>query len=179
MISPQDIDEVCRQCGRTACLIAKNRPSILIVDYKKRTGNTLKKRRAAIAARWGAEMATTDYVEERRGSSSAAWFYIPVLLILLLGAALSVGAFFASDPQLTILESIAAGFGGMAAMIVALFAAAIGVLLGLVGALIGVVAAGGAVAMTLFIVGSPIIAIILIVLLMRRPKSCPDPSAHE
>jgi hypothetical protein len=34
--------------------------------------------------------------------------------------------------------------------------------------------------MTLFIVASPIIAIILIALLMRRPKSdCPNPAAHE
>ena len=121
-------------------------------------------------------MATTDY--ERRGGG-AAWFYIPIVLILLLGGALSIVAFTASDPQLTILESLAAGFGGLAAVIVGIFAAAFGVIIGLIGAAIGLIAAGGAVAMTLFIVGSPIIAIILIVLLMRRPKSCPDPSAHD
>ena len=90
-----------------------------------------------------------------------------------------MGAFFYGDTQLSIVESIAAGFGGLAAIIIGLFAAAFGVIVGLFGALIGLVAAGGALAMTLFIVGSPIIAIILFVLLMRRPKGCPDQSAHE
>ena len=79
-----------------------------------------------------------------------------------------------------IVESIAAGFGGLAGIIIGLFAALFGVILGLIGALIGVVAAGGAVAMTLFIIGSPILAIILLFLLMRKSKSdCPDPAAHR
>ncbi len=126
-------------------------------------------------------MATSDYHDTgRSGGGGAAWLYVPVILILFLGGVLSVGAFFYSDPQLTMIESMAAGFGGLAAIIVGLFAAAIGLIVGLLGALIGIVAAGGAVAMTLFIVASPIIAIILIVLLMRRPKpDCPDPAMHE
>ena len=124
-------------------------------------------------------MATVDYHETGQKRGSAAWLYAPIILILFLGGALSVGAYFYTDPQLTMLESLAAGFGGLAALIVGLLAAAIGIIVGLIGALIGVVAAGGAVAMTLFIVASPIIAIILIVLMMRRPKSCPDPALHE
>ncbi|MEM9617272.1 MAG: hypothetical protein AAF936_04855 [Pseudomonadota bacterium] len=125
-------------------------------------------------------MATTDYGDVKRGGGSG-WFFAPIILILFLGGALSVGAFFYSDPQLTILESITAGFAGLAGLIIGLFAAAFGILLGLLGALIGLVAAGGAVAMTIFIIGSPLLAIILIVMLMRRSKSsdCPDPSAHE
>jgi len=123
-------------------------------------------------------MATTDYAESgRRGGG--AWFYIPILLILLLGGAFSVAAFVAAEPQLTVMESLAAGFGGLAAIIIGVFAAAFGVIVGLIGAAVGLIAAGGALAMTLFIIGSPIIAIILIFLLMRRPKDCPDPSAHE
>lgn len=123
-------------------------------------------------------MATTNYREPAR--SSAGWLYAPVILILFLGGALSVGAYFYGDPQLTVAESIAAGFGALAGIIVGLIGAIFGVVVGLMGALIGLVAAGGAVAMTLFIIGSPIIAIILLVLLMRRPKSnCPDPAAHE
>ncbi len=123
-------------------------------------------------------MTTSEYREPTR-SSGMAWVLAPVVMILFLGAALSVGAYFYGEPQLTIAESLAAGFGGLAGIIIGLIAAAFGLVLGLVGALIGIVAAGGAVAMTLFIVGSPLIAIILIVLLMRRPKSdCPDPSAH-
>ncbi len=121
---------------------------------------------------------TTDSRENSR-SGGLAWIYAPVILILFLGAALSVGAYLYGDPQLTVAESITAGFGGLAAIIVGLFVAAFGVLLGLLGALIGVVAAGGAVAMTLFIIGSPILAIVLIFLLMRKSKSnCPDPAAH-
>lgn len=121
-------------------------------------------------------MSNTDYAESRGGG---AWLYIPILLILLLGGALSVAAFVAAEPQLTIMESLAAGFGGLAAIIIGIFAAAFGVVIGLIGAAIGLIAAGGAVAMTLFIVGSPIIALILLFLLLRRSKSCPDPSAHE
>ncbi len=93
---------------------------------------------------------------------------------------MSIGAYVYNDVDLTVMESLAAGFGGLAALIVGLFAATIGIIVGLFGALIGLVAAGGAVAMTLFIIGSPLIAIILLVLLLRRPKSnCPDPGAHE
>jgi len=123
-------------------------------------------------------MTTSDYSEPRR-SKSAAWFYVPVILILFLGGALSVGAYFYGEPQLTIGESIVAGFGGLAGILVGLIVSIIGLAVGLVGALIGLVAAGGAVAMTLFIVASPVIAIILIFLLMRRNKTdCPDPGAH-
>lgn len=119
-----------------------------------------------------------DYQGERR-SGGMAWLYMPVVLILFLGAALSVAAYNFSDTDLTVAESVAAGFGGLAGIILGLIGAAIGIVVGLFGALIGLVAAGGAVAMTLFIVASPVIALILLVLLMRRPKTaCPDPGAH-
>ena len=125
-------------------------------------------------------MATTDYGSERSRSGGAGWFYVPIVLILFLGGAMSVGAYAYNDVDLTVMESLAAGFGGLAALIFGLFAAAIGIIIGLFTALIGLVVAGGAVATTLFIIGSPILAIILIVMLMRRPKSnCPDPAAHE
>jgi hypothetical protein len=118
------------------------------------------------------------YEGGRRGGG-AAWLYVPVVLIVFLGAALSVAAYSFSETDLTIAESIAAGFGGLAGIILGLFGAAIGIVVGLIGALIGVVAAGGAVVMTLFIVGSPILALIRLFLLMRRPKTaCPDPGVH-
>ncbi|MCA8889213.1 MAG: hypothetical protein KDA46_10315 [Parvularculaceae bacterium] len=120
-----------------------------------------------------------DYSEHKSGAAGLAWLYMPIVLILFLGGALSVGAYFFADTELTIAQSIAAGYGGLAALIIGLIGAAIGIVAGLIGALIGVVAAGGAVAMTLFLVASPVIAIILFVLLMRRPKGeCPDPGAH-
>ena len=112
-------------------------------------------------------------------SGGAAWFFITLALIVFVGGALAAGAYFYAEPQLTVLEALAAGFGGLAALIVGLASAAIGVVLGLVGALLGVAAAGGAVAITLFIIASPILAVILFILLMRRGRSCPDPSAHE
>ncbi|MCB2096684.1 MAG: hypothetical protein AB7F91_15965 [Parvularculaceae bacterium] len=119
------------------------------------------------------------YQGEARRGSGMMWLYMPIVLILFLGGALSVAAYNFSDADLTVAESIAAGFGGLAGIILGLFGAAIGIVVGLFGALIGLVAAGGAVAMTLFLVASPVIAIILLALLMRRPKNvCPDPGAH-
>lgn len=119
-----------------------------------------------------------DYGVQKR-SSGMAWLYMPIVLILFLGAALSVAAYNFSDTDLTVAESIAAGFGGLAGIILGLIGAAIGIVVGLIGALVGLVAAGGAVAVTLFIVGSPIIALVLFVLLLRRPKTaCPDPGVH-
>lgn len=129
-------------------------------------------------------MATADFnTEPRRRAGGAIWFWALLLLILFAGGAFSVFAY-QHEPSLTIGEAIGVGFGAFGAVVLGLFAAAIGVVVGLVGALIGVVAAGGALAMTAFLIGSPIIAIILFILLMRRPKQqcvneCPDPSAHE
>ncbi len=126
-------------------------------------------------------MATSDYSDTRR-SGGAGWFYTPIILILFLGAALSVGAYFYSDTQLTVMEAITAGYAGMAGLIIGLIGAAFGIIVGLLGALIGIVAAGGAVALTFFILGSPLLAIVLIIMVMRRSKSsaeCPDPSAHK
>ncbi len=121
----------------------------------------------------------TDYQGGRRGSG-LMWLYMPVVLIVFLGGALSVAAYSFSESGLTVAESIVAGFGGLAGIILGLFGAAIGIVVGLVGASIGLVAAGGAVALTLFIVGSPIIALVLLALLLRRPRTanCPDPGAH-
>lgn len=125
-------------------------------------------------------MATSDldtYGEGRR-SGGLFWFWVPLTLILFVGVAFSIAAY-ASGHGLTIAESLAAGFGGLAAVIIALFGAAISVIVALIGALISLVAAGGAVALTLFVLASPVLAIVLFVLLMRRRKSdCPDPSIH-
>lgn len=124
-------------------------------------------------------MTTAQDIEVRR-SGGLFWFWTPVVLILFLGGALSVAAY-AAEPGLSPVEALAAGYGGLAAVIVGLFAAAFGIVIGLFGALLGLVAAGGATALTLFIVASPVIAIILLILLMRRPKAgadCPDPGAH-
>lgn len=123
-------------------------------------------------------MAYENTSEERSGGG-AAWLYVPIVLILFVGGAMSVGAYY-FEPGLSILESLAAGFAAVAGLIIGLFAGAVGVLLGLLGAAFGIVVAGGAVATTLFVLGSPIIAIVLIVLLMRRRGGdCPDPSAHK
>ena len=118
-----------------------------------------------------------EYEDRKRGGGA---ILTTLIILLFLGAALSVAAFVFGEPQLSIVESIAAGFAGLAGLIIGLFGAIVGVVLGLLGALVGLVAAGGAVALTLFIVGSPIIAIILLVLLMRgRRSDCPDPDAHR
>lgn len=103
-----------------------------------------------------------------------------LMILIFLGAALSVAFYIFGEQDLSVVESIGAGFGGLAGIIIGLFGAIVGVVLGLVGALFGVAVGGGAIALTLFIIGSPIIAIILLVLLMRsRNSDCPDPDAHQ
>ncbi|MEO1252229.1 MAG: hypothetical protein AAFW81_07785 [Pseudomonadota bacterium] len=124
-------------------------------------------------------MSSSDYDDARRGGAGGA-IVVTFSVLIFLGLALSAAAFIFADQELTVVESIGAGFGGVAGIILGLVGAVIGVVVGLFGALLGVIAAGGAVALTLFIVGSPIIAIILIVLLMRRRSTdCPDPDVHR
>jgi len=122
-------------------------------------------------------MTTTDYqLEKKSGSNAGIWLGFFIVLVLVAGSALSVLAY--QQNELSIIESIAAGFAGIGALFVGLIAGFLGLVLGLIGAVIGIIATGGALALTAFIVGSPIIAIILFTLLMRRDKGCPDPSAH-
>ena len=113
-------------------------------------------------------MASSDY-EERRGGGGI--ILTTLVILIFLGAALSFAAYVFGDADLTIVESAAAGFGGLAGIIIGIFGAVFGIVLGLFGALIGVVAAGGAVALTLFIIGSPIIALVLIFVVLRSRRS--------
>lgn len=127
-------------------------------------------------------MTTTDvdaYGERRKGGG-LFWFWLPILLILIAGGALAATAL-SHQPDLTVFEALGVGFGAIAAIIVGIFAAAFGIIVGLFGALIGVVTAGGALAVTAFLLLSPIIAIVLLVMLMRRKPAaeCPDPDAHR
>jgi hypothetical protein len=150
----------------------------LCASVKSSYENRKRKGRAVFDGSAGAiKMNEQPYEERKRGGGLAL---ATLVLLLFLGAALSVAAYVFSEPGLTVVESIAAGFGGLAGIIIGLFGAIVGVVLGVFGALLGLVAAGGAVALTLFIVGSPIIAIILIILLMRsRGQSAPDPDARQ
>ncbi len=133
-------------------------------------------------------MTTADFETDsgKRRGSGGVWFWALLMLILVVGGAFSVFAY-QNEPSLTMVEALGVGFVALGAVFVGLIAAAVGIVVGLFGALIGLVAAGGALAVTAFLIGSPIIAIVLFVLLMRRPKAtvqecpdtCPDPSAHE
>jgi len=120
-------------------------------------------------------MTTSDYETVKRGG---AGLYVPIVLILFVGGALSIAAY-AYEPGLTIAQSLVAGFGGLAGIIIGLIGALFGVVIALVGAVFGLAVGGGAVALTLFIIASPVIAIILLVMMMRRSKACPNPALHE
>jgi len=119
-----------------------------------------------------------DYAptEQSHNNSSMLWLWIPFLSILILGTVFSIAAYQQND--LTMMESIIAGFLGVGGLFIGLLAGFFGLIVGLLGGLIGLVVAGGAVTLTLFIIGSPIIALILLFLLTRRSNQCPDPSAH-
>ena len=122
---------------------------------------------------------STDIDYGARKGGAGFWILAPLIVLLFAGGALSVAAYIYAEPQLTVVEAIGAGFGGLGGIIIGLIAAAFGIIVGLFGAVLGLATAGGAVALTLFIIGSPIIAIILLVLLMRRRRTdCPDPTAH-
>ncbi len=98
------------------------------------------------------------------------WLFLPVILFIVVGFGLSIGAYAFAEQDLTALESLAAGFGGLAGVIVALFATLIGLVLALFSTVIGLVIAAGSIAVTLFFVASPLIAIILFILLLRERK---------
>lgn len=90
-------------------------------------------------------------------SGGGVWFWAPLIVIFVSGAALSVAAYFHSDNDLSVIESVGAGFTGVAALIFGLFAA-----------FFGLIMAGGAIAFSLFLVASPILVIILLFLLLRK-----------
>lgn len=132
----------------------------------------------AFPQNWVAITMSGYEVGEARRSSGLLWFWVPLVLVLFVGGAFSIAAY-THEPSLTPVEALAVGYGGLAALIVGLFGAAIGVIIGLFGALIGLVAAGGALAFTFFLLASPVIAIIFMVLFFRRPKAqCAEHAAH-
>ena len=92
---------------------------------------------------------------DRGSGGGAVWFWAPLLVILFVGGAFSVAAYFDADHDLSIIESI--GFGGVAGLILGLFAA-----------FFGLIVAGGALAFSLFLVASPILCLILLFLLLRK-----------
>ena len=100
-----------------------------------------------------------DMVERREHGGGAVWFWAPVLVILFVGGAFSVGAYFHGEHDLSVIESIGVGFGGVAGLILGLFAAFFGLILG-----------AGALAFSLFLVASPILCVILLFLLLRKNK---------
>lgn len=109
-----------------------------------------------------------DEFDYKKKSSAGFWVFLPIILFLLVGAGLSFAAYVYAEPELTALESLGAGFGGLAGIIIGLFATLFGLILALVGTVIGIITAAGAIAVTIFLVGSPVIAIILFILLMRE-----------
>lgn len=126
-----------------------------------------------------------EYLERTMATQSSGGRYMWALwlalgIILVLGSGLSVVAYMEGD--VTIVESIIAGFVAVGAVIVALVAAAAGLVIGVVGALVGIITAGGALAVTAFVILSPIIALVLLWLLLRdrkRATAYPDLSAHD
>lgn len=102
--------------------------------------------------------------EVRRGGG-AVWFWAPLIVIVFVGAAFSVGAYFHNDSDLTVIESVGAGYAGVAALIFGLFAAFFGLVVG-----------AGALAFSLFLVASPVLCLILLFLLLRKNSRAKDAS---
>lgn len=115
--------------------------------------------------------------EHQRGSGFLATTYVLATLFVMASASLAVLAF-NQNPGISIIGAIETGFTATGGLIIALFAGLFSVAFGLVAALFGIAVGGGAIAITLFIIASPIIAILLFVLLARQAKRCPDPAQH-
>lgn len=112
-----------------------------------------------------------------RGSSLMTILSVLTLLFIVSAGSLAILAF-NHNPGISIVEAIGMGFVGVGGVIAAAFAAVIGIIIGLLGAIFGIAIGGGAIAITLFVLASPVIALILFALLMRRGRACPDPSRH-
>ncbi len=110
-------------------------------------------------------------------SSSMLWLWIPLLVIIVGGLSLSVVAYQQND--ITVVEAFIGGFIGLAGLFIGLIGGLFGLIVGLVAALFAMVTAGGAIAITLFVLASPVLAIVFLWMLTRRSKECPDPAAHE
>ena len=126
------------------------------------------------------DMTDDSYIDapqyRRRSSSGLIWLWLPLAIYFISSLSLAVLAYQQND--LTIQESIAAGFLGVGGVIVGLFGGLIGLIVGLFGAVLGIGIAGGTVAITLFVLASPVLALVLLYLLFRRSKQSPDPTAH-
>lgn len=101
----------------------------------------------------------TDRDGQRKGSGGIAWFFAPLAILIAAGVGFSIAAYVYAEPPLSPVEAVGAGFGALGGVIVAL-----------IFAIVGIVTAGGALVVTLFFVASPIIAIVLFILLMRRSR---------
>ena len=112
-----------------------------------------------------------DIDPDRRRGGGPNWLWLVVVVFLLVGAALSIAAYAFGEPDLTALESLGAGFGGLAGIILGLIAALIGTVISLIGAVFGLIIAAGTIAVTIFFIASPVVAIILFFLLMREKRA--------
>ena len=112
-----------------------------------------------------------------RGNSLMTILSVLAVLLIVSAGSLAILAF-NHNPDISIVEAISLGFVGVGGIIAAAFAAIIGIIVGLLGAIFGIAIGGGALAVTLFVLASPVIALVLFALLMRRGRDCPDPSQH-
>jgi len=123
-------------------------------------------------------MATENLeLASRRGSGIGVILSVIAVLFVVAGISLALLAF-NQNPGISIVEAIGTGFAATGGIVVAIFAALISVVVGLIAAVFGIAVGGGAIAITLFVLASPIIAIILFAVLMRRGRDCPDPAQH-
>lgn len=124
-------------------------------------------------------MSAENYeLESHRGGSRLMTILSVVTVLYVVSAGSLAILAFNQNPDISIVEAIGMGFVGVGGIIVAGFAAIIGIVIGLIGAVFGIAVGGGAIAVTLFVLASPVIALVLFALLMRRGRDCPDPSRH-
>ena len=128
------------------------------------------KRQKRLSLKGATIMANAPYETYEEKKSGGLWFFLPVLIFLLVGAGLSIAAYVYAEPELTAAESIGAGFGGLAGIIIGLFGAIIGLIFALFATILGLIFAAGSIAFAIFLVASPLIAVILFILLIRERK---------
>lgn len=118
-----------------------------------------------------AEMVERGRGSEPRVGGGLAFITIPAILYLMTSLGLGVAFYTNAETDIGVVEAIIAGFGATAGIIVGLVVAAFGTVLAFVTGVLGIAFAGGALLVTLFIMASPVIAIVLLMLMMRPSRS--------
>ena len=102
-------------------------------------------------------------------TNSYWWLWLPFIAIIVTGFGFAWLIW--SQNDVTIMEAVADGFLAVGGLIIGLLAGIFGLGVGLLATVFALITAGGALAITGFVLASPVIALVLLWMLMRRSNA--------